>query len=191
MNPDDLPDEIVQPLMDFGRALLAQARAQRDHSLAEHEEGVLAAWRRVSPGLLEAVLQVATTGLEDNARPIAARCPRCQQRRGVQSQRTRQVQTRLGPIRLKRWWHHCWACGRGWSPPDRALGVGAVSADQYGTGALARGAGRGDHVFDYAIRLAGPRICTVVCGDTTFTDSGSSASNGRRSCLTTFSIERN
>src|SRR5712691_10102 len=77
----------------------------------------------IAPPLLEAVLQVATTGLEDNARPIAARCPRCQQRRGVQSQRNRQVQTRLGPIRLKRWWHHCWACGRGWSPPDRALGL--------------------------------------------------------------------
>jgi hypothetical protein len=109
--------------MDFGRALLTQARAQRDHSLAEHEEGVLSAWRAVAPVLLQAVLQVATTGLEDNARPIAARCPGCQQRRSVQSLRRRHVQTRLGPIRLKRWWHHCWACARGWSPPDQALGL--------------------------------------------------------------------
>jgi hypothetical protein len=122
MDSDDLPDEIVQPLVQLGRALVTHARTHRDTCLAEHEDGVLAAWR-VSPGLLEAVLQVATTGLEDNARPIAARCPRYQQRRGVQSQRNRQVQTRLGPIRLKRWWHHCWACGRGWSPPDRALGL--------------------------------------------------------------------
>ena len=81
----------------------------------------MAALRAAAPGLLEAVLQLATTGLEANARPIAARCPRCQQRRGVQSQRTRQVQTRLGPIRLRRWWHQCWACARGWSPPDQAL----------------------------------------------------------------------
>jgi hypothetical protein len=37
--------------------------------------------------LLEAVLQLATTGLEHSARPLAAQCPGCQQRRGVQSLR--------------------------------------------------------------------------------------------------------
>ena len=118
---DDLPDEIVQPLRQLGSALVEHARAHRDHSLAEHEDGVLAAWHSVAPALLEAVLQLATTGLENNARPMVARCPRCQQRRGVQSQRQRGVQTRLGPIRLKRWWHHCWRCGHGWSPADQAL----------------------------------------------------------------------
>ena len=123
VNTDDLPDEIVQPLVQLGRAVLMHARAHRASSLAEHEEGVLTAWRAAAPGLLEAVLQIATTGLENTARPVAARCPRCQQRRGVQPRRTRQVQTRLGPIRLKRWWHHCRACARGWSPPDQALGL--------------------------------------------------------------------
>jgi hypothetical protein len=39
----------------------------------------------------------------------------------VQSLRKRGVQTRLGPIGVQRWWHHCWRCGRGWSPPDQAL----------------------------------------------------------------------
>lgn len=121
VNSNDLPDEIVQPLAQLGRALLEHAQAHRDRSLAEHEQGVLAAWRKVAPALLEAILQLATTGLENQARPIAARCPRCQQRRGVQSLRKRGVQTRLGPIGLKRWWHHCWRCGRGWSPPDQAL----------------------------------------------------------------------
>lgn len=121
VNLDDLPEEIVQPLEQLGSALVDHVRAHRDHSLAEHEEGVLGAWRAVAPVVLEAVLQLATTGLEHNARPIAARCPRCQQRRGVQSQRKRGVHTRLGPIRLRRWWHHCWRCGHGWSPPDQAL----------------------------------------------------------------------
>lgn len=125
MNLDDLPDEIVQPLAQFGRALLEQVRTHRDHSLAEHEEGVLAAWRAAAPALLEAVLRLATTGLETHARPVAARCPSCQQRRGVQSRRKRGVQTRLGAISLQRWWHHCWRCGHGWSPPDRALGLAA------------------------------------------------------------------
>jgi hypothetical protein len=123
VHPDDLPDEIVQPLVELGRAMLRHARSHRDHSLAEHEQGVLSAWRALAPALLEAVLQLATTGLESNAQPRAARCPGCQQRQGVQSRRTRQVQTRLGPIRLQRWWHHCWACAHGWSPPDQALGL--------------------------------------------------------------------
>jgi hypothetical protein len=108
VNAADLPQEIVQPLLRLGRALMAHARAHRDTGLAEHEDGVLAAWRVVAPVLLEGVLQVTTTGLEDSARPIAARCPGCQQRRSVQSRRGRHVQTRMGTIRLKRWWHHCW-----------------------------------------------------------------------------------
>jgi hypothetical protein len=123
VNLDDLPEEIVQPLLLLGRALMTHVQAHRDTSLAQHEDEVLAAWRRVAPALLEGVLQLATTGLDKSARPLASRCPRCEQRRGVQSQRKRQLQTRLGPIRLQRWWHHCWACGRGWSPPDQALGL--------------------------------------------------------------------
>ena len=83
MNLDDLPDEIVQPLAQLGGTLLEHVRAHRDHNLAEHEDGVLEAWRNVAPAMLEAVLQLATTGLEQNARPIAAPCPGCQQRRGV------------------------------------------------------------------------------------------------------------
>ena len=70
---DDLPIEIVQPLMDLGRALMAHAQAHRDTSLAEHEDGVLAAWRMVAPALLEGVLQLTTTGLEKTARPLASR----------------------------------------------------------------------------------------------------------------------
>lgn len=123
MNLDDLPDEIVQPLAEFGSALVEHVRTHRDHSLADHEDGVLVAWRAAAPALLEAVLQLATTGLEVTARPLAARCPRCAQRRGVQSRRKRGVQTRLGPIGVKRWWHHCWRCGHGWSPPDQSLGL--------------------------------------------------------------------
>ena len=108
MNPDDLPVEIVQPLLQLGRALMAHARAHRAINLAAHEDGVEDAGRVVAPTLLEGVLQLATRGLEDDVRPIAARCPGCQQRRWVQSRRGRQVQTRLGPIRLQQWWHHCW-----------------------------------------------------------------------------------
>jgi len=132
VNPDDLPAEIVQPLEQLGRALLQHVRAHRDRSLAEHEDGVLGALRTAAPVLLEAVLQLATTEFEPNARPVAARCL---QRRGVHSRRTRQMQTRLGPIRLQRWWHQCWACARGWSPPDQAL---ALAPYQQTSSGLAR-----------------------------------------------------
>src|SRR5438445_13698708 len=115
VNLDDLPDEIVQPLVRLGRALMTHALAHRDTSLAEHEDEVLAAWRIVAPALLEGVLQLGTTGLEKNARPLASHCPCCDQRLGVQSQRKRELQTRLGPVRMQRWWHHCWKCGHGWS----------------------------------------------------------------------------
>src|SRR5947209_9382906 len=98
-NADDLPAEILQPLVQLGRALMTHARAHRDTTLAEHEQGVLDAWRSVAPLMLEGVLQVATTGLDASARPIAARCPGCQQRRSVQSRRGRHVQTPLGAIR--------------------------------------------------------------------------------------------
>src|SRR5579884_169685 len=132
---DDLPAEIVQPLVEFGRALLQHARGHRDGSLAEHEAGVPVVWRTAAPALLEAVLRLATTGLESSARPLAARCPGCQQRRGVHSRRVRQVQTRLGAIRRERWWHQCWACAHRWSVADQALGL---APDQQTSPGLAR-----------------------------------------------------
>src|SRR5439155_24080081 len=117
VNADDLPDEIVQPLAELGRALIAHTRAHRDRSLAEHEDDVLGALRTAAPVLLEAVLQLATTGLASEARPMAARCPRCQQRRGVHSRRRRQVQTRLGPTRLQRSRQQSRSRARATNPP--------------------------------------------------------------------------
>jgi hypothetical protein len=156
VNADDLPDEIVQPLVQLGRALMAQARAHRDGGLDEHEQGVLAAWRAAAPAVLGAVLQVATSGLENNARPSTARCPRCQRRRGVQSVRMRQVQTRLGPVRVRRWWHHCWRCGHGRSPPDQALGLAPYQRTSTASGALAGGTWRRDDVSRGRQAAGGP-----------------------------------
>ena len=123
MSTNDRPDEIVQPLLRLGGALQEHAWAHRDDSLADHGEGVLAALRTAAPVLLEAVLQLATSGLETNALSIVPQCPSCRWRRGVQSRRTGQLHTWLGPVRLQRWWHHRWACGHGWSSPDLALGL--------------------------------------------------------------------
>jgi hypothetical protein len=101
MNPDqDFPAEIVRPPVRFGKKA-AEARARcRDDSLTVHEYGVLRRCAQPAPVLPEVVLQLVTSGLENNARPVAAGCARGQQRRGVQSHRRRQVQRRLGTIGL-------------------------------------------------------------------------------------------
>jgi hypothetical protein len=123
---------MVAVLLELGRALGEHARAHRDARLEVHEHGVLEAWRRVAPRLLAAVVSRATNGLAVGARPVQARCARCQQRRPVQSRRKRQVQTRLGPIQLERPWHHCTRCGHGWSPSDQALGLAAYQQTSAG-----------------------------------------------------------
>jgi hypothetical protein len=118
----DLPLEMVPVLLELGRDLADYGRSQREASLDEHQQGVLDALHRAAPRLLQSVLTSATNGLAPTARRVQARCPGCQQRRPVQSRRTRQVQTRLGAISIERPWHHCEPCGHGWSPSDQALG---------------------------------------------------------------------
>ncbi len=121
MQTDDLPPTMLAPLLELARVLLELARSHRDQPLARHEQAVLDAWRAVAPEVLAATIRQATTGLDPTQRPIAATCAGCAQRRSVQSRRQRQVQTRLGPVTLERPWHHCAACGHGWSPSDQAL----------------------------------------------------------------------
>ncbi len=121
MRTDDLPETMLAPLLELARALLEHARSHRDQPLARHEQAVLEAWRAAAPAVLAATVQQATTGLDPTQRPVSARCAGCAQRRPVQSRRRRQVQTQLGPITVERPWHHCAACGHGWSPSDQAL----------------------------------------------------------------------
>lgn len=97
----------------------------------------------------------------------------------MQSRRTRQVETRLGPIRLQRWWHHCWRCAHGWSPPDQALGLGKYQQTSDGLarweaalGAIAtfREAARlladlaGVHVGSETVRTHAERVGTELEG---------------------------
>ncbi len=121
MQTDDLPETMLAPLLELARVLVEHARSHRDQPLADHEQAVLDAWRAAAPGVLAATVQQATTGLDPTQRPVSATCTGCGQRRPVQSRRTRQVQTRLGPLSLERPWHHCAGCGHGWSPSDQAL----------------------------------------------------------------------
>jgi len=116
---------MIPMLLALGRALGEHVREHRDASLKVHEQGLLEALRLVAPRLLETMVTGVRSGLDARTRPVKARCPSCQQRRLVQSRRTRQLQTRVGPMRIERAWHHCTPCGHGWSPSDRVLGVAA------------------------------------------------------------------
>jgi hypothetical protein len=57
-----------------------------------------------------------------SSRPVGSSPTRRRTRRGAHAANDTAVpshdvhvrmHTRLGPIRLRRWWHHCWACGHG------------------------------------------------------------------------------
>ncbi len=124
LNLTDLPPQIVPAVEAFARRLAHHVRAHRDARLEVHEDGVLAAWRAESAAVLAGVVQAATTGADPQAPPPRSRCPGCGRGCPAERWRPRQVQTRLGAVRLLRTRYHCGGCGRRWSAADRTLGLG-------------------------------------------------------------------
>ena len=132
--------------LQLGSALVEHVRAHRDHSLAEHEDGVLAAWRAVAPALLEGVLQTGHDGTGDERasdrgavsrlsaaawRAVAAQARRAD---AAGSDRTEALVASLLAM---------WA----WLEPARpGAGAGALSADECRSGTLGGGTGRGHHL---------------------------------------------
>jgi hypothetical protein len=132
MDAATIPDPIVALGQQVAAGLWAWARAHRGAELAEHEQGVLALFRRLMGPALGVALAVAL-GLD---RPVARRlrepCPTCRRRRRVHAWRVRRVLTVCGPVRLGRPYYYCGPCKRGWSPTDEALGLGAYAATSRG-----------------------------------------------------------
>ena len=121
---DALPAPMVAPLEELGAALDQWVQTHPDASLATHEAGVLAAVRRVLPGLLGAVVQASTTALAPAQQRLREPCPDCGTRREARHQwRARTVQTVCGPLRYERPRYRCRPCRQEWSPADRTLGV--------------------------------------------------------------------
>lgn len=116
-----LPGGIVAQVGQLGRELESWAREHRDAPLAEQERGVLEIVRRALPRLLEAVIELSTSGLQAPLAQWRQPCPRCGKRTRVQSRRRREVLTTCGLVRLERAWHVCRACGHGFSPVDTTL----------------------------------------------------------------------
>jgi hypothetical protein len=132
MDAATVPDPIVALAGPLAEALRAWARGHRRATLAEHEQAVLAIFRRLMGPALAATLASAL-GLD---RPVARRlrepCPTCKRRRRAHAWRVRQVLTVCGPLRLERPYYYCGPCRRGWAPADEALGLGAYAATSPG-----------------------------------------------------------
>ena len=120
-----LPAGIVAQLEALGDALERCARAQQGAVLAAHEVAVLEAVRAALPGLLLAVVQLATPDLDPGIAAVRRRCPRCDRLVRRHSQRRRTVETTCGPLRLARPWYACADCRQGFSPADGGLALPA------------------------------------------------------------------
>lgn len=122
---DAHPPEIVPAVTAFATALTQHVRQHPNATLAEHEQGVLDAWRAHAPAVLTGVVQASTASLGSAVvgRGLAAACAGCSKRRRPQSRKSRRrtVLTRLGAVTLQRPWHHCRRCRAGWSPADQTL----------------------------------------------------------------------
>lgn len=121
---DPLPTTaILAPVQRLGAALGALALEHRDVSLATLEQGVLQAVRAALPDLLRAVLELNQRGRQAPTAYWRQPCPQCRQRVGVDRWRSRTVQSVCGAVTWTRPWHHCRACGHGFSPVDQCLAV--------------------------------------------------------------------
>lgn len=119
-----IPEEIVAALNELGALLGAWCEEGRDQALALHEASVLGQVRQVLPRLLEAVVTVATRGLEGRLRRARQACPRCGRKVPPwEAARPRQVVTQCGTLRLERPWYPCRSCRQGWSVVETVLGV--------------------------------------------------------------------
>jgi hypothetical protein len=118
-----LPPAILAQVTALGAALAAAAHQQRDAPLADLEVTVRQAVQAALPGLLTAVVHLATRDLDPGIATVGRRCPRCDQPARPQGARPRTVQTSCGPLRFTRPWYPCGRCHHGFSPVDATLAL--------------------------------------------------------------------
>lgn len=118
-----LPGDMLAQLTALGTALVHQARQQRGAPLTTLEAGVRQAMQAAVPGLLAAVLHLATPDLDPAIAAVRRRCPRCDRLLGRQEPRERTLRTSCGSLTFTRPWYHCSRCHHGFSPVDAALAV--------------------------------------------------------------------
>lgn len=118
-----IPAKIVAALQAVAEDLTRWCRDGRDGTLAEHEEAVLERVLGVVPRLLQAVVEVATSGLDPRLARARSACPNCERKVPPHQVRRRQVTTQCGTVTLDVPWYTCERCGHGWSVLESTLGV--------------------------------------------------------------------
>jgi hypothetical protein len=95
---------------------------EEDDTAVEAEVEAAAASRRIVRPLLQAKLQ-ARVDLLDAASWGRSACPHCGEAAGSQGQRSREWDSSLGPLELRRRYVHCKPCGAGFAPAQQTLGL--------------------------------------------------------------------
>jgi hypothetical protein len=118
-----IPEQIVAAVTTLAESLASWCEEGRDGRLEQHEAAVLERVRQVLPTLLEAVVEVATSGLAPRVRGQRSSCPQCGRKVRPHQERVRQVLTQCGPVMIERPWYSCERCHHGWSVVETTLGV--------------------------------------------------------------------
>ncbi|MCC7370811.1 MAG: ISKra4 family transposase [Chloroflexi bacterium] len=118
-----IPEQIVAAVTTLAESLAGWCEEGRDGRLEQHEAAVLERVQQVLPQVLEAVVEVATSGLAPRVREASAACPSCGRRVKPHQERPRQVLTQCGAIVIERPWYTCERCHHGWSVVETTLGV--------------------------------------------------------------------
>jgi hypothetical protein len=120
-----IPEQIVAAVTELAESLATWCEEGRDGRLEQHEAAVLARVRQVLPTLLEAVVEVATSGLTPRVRGRQSACPQCGRKVRSHQERPRQVLTQCGAVMIERPWYACPRCHHGWSVVETTLAVGS------------------------------------------------------------------
>ena len=119
-----IPEQIVAAVSELAESLARWCEEGRDGRLEQHEGAVLERVRQALPQLLEAVVEVATSGLAPRVRSQRSACPGCGRKVRPHQERARQVLTQCGAVEIERPWYTCARCHHGWSVVETTLGVG-------------------------------------------------------------------
>jgi len=114
---------MVAALHELAESLTTWCGEGRDGTLAEHEAAVLERVLGVLPRMLQAVVEVATSGLDPRLARARPACPRRGRKVPPHQVRRRQVTTQCGMVTLEAPWSTCARCGHGWSVLESTLGV--------------------------------------------------------------------
>src|SRR5215211_3170017 len=120
-----IPEQIVAAVTTLAESLAGWCEEGRDGRLEQHEAAVLDRVRQVLPTLLQAVVEVATSGLAPRVRSQRSACPHCGRKVRPHQERSRQVLTQCGTVVIGRPWYTCERCHHGWSVVETTLGVGS------------------------------------------------------------------